>query len=207
MLELSGVVRMQLLAIERNGVLISRRLLMIDSSFSFYRTNIRASSFSHMNTHRLYRLAKTSHLPADLSVDEDNVVQSQDQFADVGCSLVLPVNTSLFLLQVTCSYFLWCRVRLHLIQQRNAPIRAQTKTRRTNVDIVSTPREQTKEQNVIRGSESERSEKAVKKFSSAFHLYLHILLGMFVFLRVLSVVLTCFVFLTNRIFSSSYTYK
>lgn len=43
---------------------------------------------------------RLSDLPADLSVDEDYVVQSQDQFGDVCCSLVLPVNTVLYLVQI-----------------------------------------------------------------------------------------------------------
>lgn len=39
-------------------------------------------------------VVKETNLPADLSVNEDDVVQSQDEFGDAFCSFVLPVHTN-----------------------------------------------------------------------------------------------------------------
>lgn len=38
-------------------------------------------------------LIKWTNLPADLSVNEDNVVQGQNEFGYACCSFVLPVST------------------------------------------------------------------------------------------------------------------
>lgn len=62
-----------------------------------------------MNVRGLRSSVRVSDLPADLSVDEDYVIQSQDQFGNFCCSLVLPVNTGLLSLLIQIRYlYLLC---------------------------------------------------------------------------------------------------
>lgn len=66
----------------------------MDSSLSFFREkdgdNIARQHLSRR--HPGDRRISDTHLLADLSVDEDDVVQSQDDFGDALCSSVLPGN-------------------------------------------------------------------------------------------------------------------
>lgn len=61
----------------------------MDSSFSFFRENSGEDSCQHLALGTVAPL-KDTHLLADLGIDEDDVVQSQDDFGDALCSSVLP---------------------------------------------------------------------------------------------------------------------
>lgn len=85
---------------------------MIDSSFSFFRQNSReergvASVPSHL---QLAAAVTDTHLLADLSIDEDDVVQRQDEFGDAFCPSVLPGDTMSSGFTITNNY-VWSRAR------------------------------------------------------------------------------------------------